>query len=305
MNNGARGKAIWDTASVALYCDLCIVEVEAERRPGTHFTKLGWDNLIVNFNKATGREYSKLQLKNKWDALNNDWKLWKQLIGKETGFGWNAQLKTIDAPEDWWLSKLEMCILVVHPGVAKFRKEGIEVEMEAKLDRMFMNITSTGEYAWAPSSGVLPSKDCQILDDDQVIPFDVNNLIQIKSEDGEGLEKENNKRNLEEDDKQAIKKKKSKKMVVKSGKVGGAPKLSQQIDRLIDAVESKKEANFGISEVMKLIESLPGVEIGSDLWLFSTHLFLAKEKREMFSIMKNPEIMLKWLNYEKSRESLN
>ena len=130
--------------------------------------------------------------------------------------------------------------------------------MEAKLDRMFMNITATGEYAWAPSSGVLPSKDCQILDDDPVVPLDVNNLIQIKSEEGEGLEKENNKRNLEEDDKQAIKKKKSKKMVVKSGKVGGAPKLSQQIDRLIDAVESKKEANFGISEVMKLVESLPG-----------------------------------------------
>ncbi|KAI9190896.1 hypothetical protein LWI28_000380 [Acer negundo] len=85
--------------------------------------------------------------------------------------------------------------------------------MEANLDRMFMNITATGNYAWAPSTGVLPSKDCQILNDDHVIPLDpsgdVNNLIQIKSEDGEGLEKENNKWNLEEDDKQAIKKKKS------------------------------------------------------------------------------------------------
>ncbi|KAI9162368.1 hypothetical protein LWI28_026611 [Acer negundo] len=171
--------------------------------------------------------------------------------------GWNVQLKTIDAPEDWWLSKLE-----VHPGAAKFRKEGIDVEMEAKLDRRFMNITATGDYAWAPSFGVLPSKDCQILDDDHVIPLNVNNLIQIKSEDGEGLEKENNKRNLEEDDKQAIKKKE---------------------------IESTKEANFGISEVMKLVESLPGVEIGSDLWLFSTHLFLAKEKRDVF-------------NHEKSRD---
>ncbi|TXG69668.1 hypothetical protein EZV62_004603 [Acer yangbiense] len=137
MNKEPRGKAIWDTASVALYCDLCIVEVEAGRCPGTHFTKLGWDNLI------------------------------KQLIGKETGLGWNAQLKTIDAPEDWWLSKLE-----VHPGAAKFRKEGIDIEMEDKLDRMFMNIIATGEYAWAPSFGVLPSKDCQILDDDHVIPLD-------------------------------------------------------------------------------------------------------------------------------------
>ncbi|KAK4853160.1 hypothetical protein QYF36_004706 [Acer negundo] len=102
--------------------------------------------------------------------------------------------------------------MTVHLGAAKFRKEGIDVEMEANLDRMFMNITATGNYAWAPSTGVLPSKDCQILNDDHVIPLDpsgdVNNLIQIKSEDGEGLEKENNKWNLEEDDKQAIKKKK-------------------------------------------------------------------------------------------------
>ncbi|KAK0601635.1 hypothetical protein LWI29_025963 [Acer saccharum] len=144
MNKGPMGKDIWDTASVALYCDFCIVEVEAGRLPGTHFTKLGWDNLIVNFNKATGREYIRVQLN-------------------------------------------------------FVRKEGIDVEMEAKLDRMFMNITATGDYAWAPSSGVLPSKDCQILDNDHVIPLDVNNLIQIKSKNGEGLEKENNKRNLEED----------------------------------------------------------------------------------------------------------
>ncbi|KAK2657223.1 hypothetical protein Ddye_010275 [Dipteronia dyeriana] len=69
--------------------------------------------------------------------------------------------------------------------------------MEAKLDKMFMNITATGDYAWTPLSGILLSKDCQILDDGHVIPLDpsgdVNNLIQIKSEDGEHLEKENKK----------------------------------------------------------------------------------------------------------------
>ena len=97
--------------------------------------------------------------------------------------------------------------------------------MEVKLDRLFMNITATGEYAWAPSSGVLPSKDCQILDDDPVVPLDVNNLIQIKSEDGEGLEKENNKSNLEEDDKQAIKKKKSKKNGCKKWESGRCSKI--------------------------------------------------------------------------------
>ena len=44
---------------------------------------------------------------------------------------------------------------------------------------------------------------------------------------------------------------------------------------------------------MRMVKSLPGVEVGSDLWLFTTRLFLSKGKREMFSIMKDPETMLK------------
>ena len=38
---------------------------------------------------------------------------------------------------------------------------------------------------------------------------------------------------------------------------------------------------------MQMVESLPGVEVGSDLWLFTTLLFLSKEKREMFSVTKD------------------
>ncbi|TXG60071.1 hypothetical protein EZV62_014644 [Acer yangbiense] len=125
--------------------------VEQGHRPGTHFTKVGWDNLVKNFNKTTGKEYNKVQLKNRWDTLTNDWKLWRDLVGKETGL-WNAKLKTIDASEEWWHRKLQ-----VHHNAAKFRKEGIEPVMMDKLDRMFMNITATRDHAWAPSSGVLPS----------------------------------------------------------------------------------------------------------------------------------------------------
>ena len=55
-----------------------------------------------------GREYSKLQLKNKQHALKNNWKLWKDLIGKETSLGWNIQKKTIDVSPKWWQSKLKV-----------------------------------------------------------------------------------------------------------------------------------------------------------------------------------------------------
>ena len=111
LNAGLRSKAVWDVETVDIFCDICIVEVDAGNRPSTHFSKVGWENLVANFCKRTNRMYTKVQLKNKWDALKNDWKLWKQLIAKETGLGWNDKKKTIDAPEEWWEKKLEVSII--------------------------------------------------------------------------------------------------------------------------------------------------------------------------------------------------
>ena len=71
-NNVPRGKAIWDNETVSIFYNLCMVEVEQGYRPETHFTKIGQENLVKNFCKATRRKYSKLQLKNEWDALKND-----------------------------------------------------------------------------------------------------------------------------------------------------------------------------------------------------------------------------------------
>ena len=107
-NIKSRVKAVWDAQTLNLFCELCVKEVEGGQRPGTHFTKVGWENLIKNFKINTGKTYDKVQLKNKWDSLKNDWKLWKQLIGKETGLGWKNQKRTIDASDEWWDKKLEV-----------------------------------------------------------------------------------------------------------------------------------------------------------------------------------------------------
>ncbi|CAL2247303.1 unnamed protein product [Prunus armeniaca] len=47
----------------------------------------------------------------------------------------------------------------INPKYAKLRRKGISPDMEEKFDRMFMNTTATGDHAWAPSSGVLPTHD--------------------------------------------------------------------------------------------------------------------------------------------------
>ncbi|XP_062100582.1 L10-interacting MYB domain-containing protein-like [Humulus lupulus] len=145
-----RSKTIWNSESLNFFLDFCIKEVDNGHHPTTYLDKVGYANLITNMKKATGRDYTRPQLKNKWDGLKNEW---KQLKGKETGLGWNIKKNTIDATEDWWNSKLQS-----HPDAAKFRIRGIEPEVEEKLDRIFMNTVATGEYAWTPSSGIIPSE---------------------------------------------------------------------------------------------------------------------------------------------------
>ncbi|KAK2659747.1 hypothetical protein Ddye_006280 [Dipteronia dyeriana] len=108
----------------------------------------------------------------------------------------------------------------------KFLKEDIDVEMEGKFDRMFMNTIATGDHVWAPLPSVLPSDGCEPIDNDTIV-LD-NDLVDedpVKvTHDAEGLEKKKNKRVIEEHETKVIKINKSKKMGIKGGKIGGAEK---------------------------------------------------------------------------------
>jgi len=47
-------------------------------------------------------------------------------------------------------------------GAKKFRYADIEPSLKFKFDRIYSNIVATGEYAWAPSSGVLSGTDIDL-----------------------------------------------------------------------------------------------------------------------------------------------
>ncbi|MBA0728995.1 hypothetical protein Golax_022935 [Gossypium laxum] len=40
---------------------------------------------MINFEKETCMAYSQRQLKNMWDALKKEWKVWKKIKGRDTG----------------------------------------------------------------------------------------------------------------------------------------------------------------------------------------------------------------------------
>ncbi|XP_024200123.1 L10-interacting MYB domain-containing protein-like [Rosa chinensis] len=163
-------KATWLDEVVAIFCDIAAKEVAKGNRPGTHFDKKGWSNVIMAFKELTGRDYDKSQLKNKWDSLKNDWKLWSSLLHKETGIGWDPARKTVDAPTEWWESKIQVnyvlqlycggmlhwlhALLLINPEYRKFQDVGISPEMMAVYDNMFRGSTALGHFVMIPSATI-------------------------------------------------------------------------------------------------------------------------------------------------------
>jgi hypothetical protein len=104
-------KASWSKAMLHTFCDICITAIERGMRPNTHFDKAGWKFVVQSFKDQTGLSLSKSQLKNKWDGIKKDWRVWKKLI-TETGAGWSTELGTISATDEWWQSKIQVSLLI-------------------------------------------------------------------------------------------------------------------------------------------------------------------------------------------------
>lgn len=117
-------------------------------------------------------------MKNKWDALKGEWKLWNELKGKDTGLGWDHKNNIVDASEEWWNTKIQ-----ANKELSRFRKKGIPPEFEVKLDKMFSGTCATGKYAYAPSSRLpLPSSPKQHNDDNMLEDSgDSDDLFQPKT----------------------------------------------------------------------------------------------------------------------------
>jgi hypothetical protein len=100
-------KASWTKEMVHTFCDICIIAIDRGMRPNTHFDKVGWKFVMAAFKEKTGYAFSKTQLKNKWDGAKKYWRLWKKLIS-ETDVGWNNDLGTISASDEWWAKKAQV-----------------------------------------------------------------------------------------------------------------------------------------------------------------------------------------------------
>ena len=53
-----------------------------------------------------------LQVKNKWDHLRSQWKVWKQLFEREIRLDYDPDTEKIDASDEWWERTLKVSLLL-------------------------------------------------------------------------------------------------------------------------------------------------------------------------------------------------
>ncbi|KAK9006398.1 hypothetical protein V6N11_035439 [Hibiscus sabdariffa] len=250
---------------------------------------------MKNFEKETRKSYTQKQLKNRWDILKKEWKLWKKLKEKDTGLGWNPIKGIVDASEEWWESRLK-----VVPEAQRFKLPSIDPELEDKLDQMFKGIVATGDKAWAPSSGILPTdfvehETLEEIEEDNAMDV-VHMLSQVRCDENnespeiqsEPTQNVQQKRKSTEAGPSHLKTRKKK----SSQQIGGAAKLSMQIDKLCSTAASMSEETsrlnpitdpFGIPQAVKILEELSEeVPEASKLYFFALKLIANKEKRIVF-----------------------
>ncbi|XP_058209645.1 uncharacterized protein LOC131322364 isoform X2 [Rhododendron vialii] len=100
-----------------------------------------WDRVCTKFNKETGLNFGKLELKQHLAVLRKRYRIVKPLYN-HSGFGWDYRRKMVDVDDGVWKEYIE-----VHPEIAPYRRWGCPTYEE--LCTIFTKPTATGEHAYS------------------------------------------------------------------------------------------------------------------------------------------------------------
>ncbi|XP_057996468.1 uncharacterized protein LOC131175815 [Hevea brasiliensis] len=258
--------------------------------------------------------------------------MWKALKGSETGLGWDPIKGTVIAPDEWWNKKIKE-----NSNFTRFREKGIRQELYENYRELFLGTVATGEFAYAPSSGVLPNETQERqqfntadhveeninaesnfdddLDEMMNAGFGSEGSFSQAVSENVGLENtknDNSQHNVQKQKRKelsndpAIKKKKDN----KGEKVSGATQMTDTVKELKETIKETMEPKTAtmcsllgdcpgcsIEEVMKDVLTLPFIEKGSNIHFFCTLLLDQKSKREMYNTLKDVETKWKWLQF--------
>ena len=104
-----KPSAKWDAHAANIFNEICVQQVIANNRQNGCLNNRGYANLVAQFNERKGRNYTRTQLKNRWDALKADYTTWKTLNLQASGLGRDPRSGTIAADATWCAEKIAVC----------------------------------------------------------------------------------------------------------------------------------------------------------------------------------------------------
>ncbi|KAL4555719.1 hypothetical protein LXL04_038347 [Taraxacum kok-saghyz] len=90
----------------------------------------------------TGKTFTIKQVKNKWENLKKEWKLYDRLMRLETGIGGTRSL--IDASPEWWAEKINE-----NKDFAKFKDTDLSI-YESHYAPLFRDSVAVGDHSMTP-----------------------------------------------------------------------------------------------------------------------------------------------------------
>ncbi|XP_062082668.1 L10-interacting MYB domain-containing protein-like [Humulus lupulus] len=146
--------SVWIQKHEEIFIELMEEEVLKENKNTTTFTKQSWKYIGEELCGRAKRNYSDMQLRNKYNQLKQKHKDFKFLL-KETGMGYNAVTGEVSATDEVW-DKL----LRVNKSAKRFRKKGCK--FYEKLCTIFGDTTANGSNAHPSTRS--PSNDDDAVD---------------------------------------------------------------------------------------------------------------------------------------------
>ncbi|KAF8106565.1 hypothetical protein N665_0137s0018 [Sinapis alba] len=103
-----KGKAAWEPEYHRVFVELCVEQKLIGHKPGTQ-------HLLEPFQERTGARFNKKQLKNHWDTMCKQWKIWRRLV-QCSDMKWDPEDNTFRATAEDWANYLQ-----VNPDAGTFR----------------------------------------------------------------------------------------------------------------------------------------------------------------------------------------
>ncbi|XP_050290107.1 uncharacterized protein LOC126728301 [Quercus robur] len=208
------------------------------------------------------------------------WKTWKEVYKCEIGLGYDLVTGKIEANDEWWTRKLEAC-----PNASIFKNKGLPNVESMKI--MFEGTVAMGKNAFC-TNGEIP-KECIKGSGDST---NSKELVDPQCQPSANV-----------DLMEGICKKPRKKHSVVQEMPDSLKNISDVIVESRSVSTRTPFASIVATKVQAVIDialTLPGVQLGDRLHMFSTCFFMGnQEARYMFATQRHQkEIQLKWLEMQ-------